>query len=234
MSYGAAPSRSGSQPFCTPLGNPRGFHSCWCGDTRLCAGLGERALPRRLLPFIKLYANAFHRAQLTAPFSEEWRCCSERGRNPGCFPHSIQLLFLPCTDATEISAHTQPCCPQSSPIPFYTSFITSVSSRCHISKCDPQILPGAGPQGASIPRCTSCCILPFPSSHSKAPLCPPPLALSPSEQWRWTHPHNPVLHCVAPCFLMALMLPFTLRGGQQLFKSLLVGICFPHSLLCSW
>lgn len=202
--------------------------------THGCAqGWLSAALPRRLLPFIKLYANAFCLAQLTAPFSEEWRCCSERGHNPGCFLHSIQLLFPPRPGATEISAHTQPCCPQSSPIPFYTSFVTSVSSRCYISKCHPQI-PEVGPRGGSIPRCTSCCILPIPSSHPTATLCPPPLAFSPSEQWRWTHPHNPVLHFVAPHFLMALMLPFTLRGGQRLFKSLLVRICFPHSLLCSW
>ncbi|XP_040546082.1 uncharacterized protein LOC121112045 [Gallus gallus] len=46
----------------------------------------------------------------------------------------------------------------------------------------------------------------------------------PQEQRRWTHPHNPTLHVVAPHFLMAPTLPFTLRGGQRLFKSLLAGI----------
>lgn len=76
------------------------------------------------------------------------------------------------------------------------------------------------PGGGIFPGARGAASCPSPA----ATLCHPPLAFSPSEQRRWTHPHNPTLRVVAPHFLMAPTLPFTLRGGQRLFKSLLAGI----------
>lgn len=112
---------------------------------------------------------------------------------------ALQSLFIPVT---------------SSPRPQGAIYVNAIPKY-------QEPVPGGG---GGIPRCTWCCILPVPSSHPKATLCHPPLAFSPSEQRRWTHPHNPTLRVVAPHFLMAPTLPFTLRGGQRLFKSLLAGI----------